>query len=93
MLHCVVIYSLGSITQSSGYTEDLPSSTLLVLLLVIFGQLLKYLDLRRFDLLFAESVYLSSASLLLNELAIFIQKVLDNQILDYTLHVLDIIIV
>lgn len=78
VLHCYIINPLCASTQSSWNSKDLSAGTFLELLLLFFGQLLIDFDHRRNFCFPAFLRCVFASRLFLDELTVFIDKVLNN---------------
>ena len=93
MLNRDIISSLSTGSQITGHSEDFPSCSLPVLLLIFLGHGLVYHDLRGLENLLKAVIFLvNSPGLPLNELSIFDHEVLHNELLNDSHYILHLVI-
>jgi len=93
VLHCDIIDTFCASTQPGWHPENLLTSTLPILFLLVFAEFLVNLDLRGSRGLMNETWLIQPKCLFLNELAIFLQEIFHYQILHDYVHVLNIVVV
>ena len=92
LFHGSFVHSISSIAEASWNSENLPTSTLFILLLFLLGHLFKDSYLRRNERSFTRDWIFLSSCLFLNEFTMLIQEISYNKILNDFLKVLDFII-